>query len=145
MGITEHSDALVLIVSEETGIISLARDGKMDRFLDRKTVEKQLLDFYLKGSDFSARMEKMSGIRKWFGGLKKPADMKGKVFGTSSERSTTQEIPAEELQEAVRKFTTETKDLNELKDLQDLMNDPDLEPAAQRPEDPAAGKEGPDA
>ncbi|MBQ9061073.1 MAG: diadenylate cyclase CdaA, partial [Firmicutes bacterium] len=103
MGITEHSDALVLIVSEETGIISLARDGKMDRFLDRKTVEKQLLDFYLKGSDFSARMEKMSGIRKWFGGLKKPADMKGKVFGTSSERSTTQEIPAEELQEAVRK------------------------------------------
>lgn len=144
LGITEHSDALVLIVSEETGIISLARDGKMERYLDRKTVEKQLLDFYLKGGDLSERMEKMSGIRKWFGGLKGPVDVKEKVFGTSNERSTTQEIPADELQEAVRKFTTETKDLNELKDLEDLINDPDLEPAAPGKKT-AAGEEGQDA
>ena len=153
LGITEHSDALVLIVSEETGIISLARDGKMDRFVDRKTVEKQLLDFYLKGGELSERMEKMSGIRRLFSGLKKSGDVKG-VFGDASDRSTTQEIPAEELQEAVRKFTTETRDLNELKDLEDLMNDPDLEPAAKASE-PAAeppvqadtgnGKEGQDA
>ncbi len=144
LGITEHSDALVLIVSEETGIISLARDGKMERYLDRKTVEKQLLDFYLKGGDLSERMEKMSGIRKWFGGLKGPVDVKEKVFGTSNERSTTQEIPADELQEAVRKFTTETKDLNELKDLEDLINDPDLKPAAPGKKT-AVGEEGQDA
>ncbi|MBQ8151610.1 MAG: diadenylate cyclase CdaA, partial [Firmicutes bacterium] len=42
LGITEHSDALVLIVSEETGIISMARDGHMDRYLDLKSVEQAL-------------------------------------------------------------------------------------------------------
>ncbi|MCR4805624.1 MAG: diadenylate cyclase CdaA [Clostridia bacterium] len=47
IGITEVSDALVLIVSEETGIISMARDGKLSRFLDLKAVEKALLNLYL--------------------------------------------------------------------------------------------------
>lgn len=47
IGITEHSDAIALIVSEETGIISLAIDGKLSRFLDIKTVEKTLLNLYL--------------------------------------------------------------------------------------------------
>ena len=47
IGITEVSDALVLIVSEETGIISMAQDGKLSRFLDLKTVEKTLLNLYL--------------------------------------------------------------------------------------------------
>jgi diadenylate cyclase len=47
IGITEHSDAVVLIVSEETGIISIAVDGALSRFLDLKTVEKTLLGLYL--------------------------------------------------------------------------------------------------
>ncbi len=47
LGITENSDAVVLIVSEETGIISLAVDGKLTRFLDIKAVEKTILNFYL--------------------------------------------------------------------------------------------------
>ena len=47
IGITENSDALTLIVSEETGVISIARDGKLTRFLDMKTVEKMLLNIYL--------------------------------------------------------------------------------------------------
>lgn len=47
IGITEVSDAIVLIVSEETGIISMALDGKLSRFLDLKTVEKTLLSYYL--------------------------------------------------------------------------------------------------
>ncbi len=47
IGITEISDALVLIVSEETGIISMAQDGKLSRFLDLKAVEKALLNLYL--------------------------------------------------------------------------------------------------
>ena len=47
IGITENSDALVIIVSEETGIISMASDGQLSRFLDSKTVEKTLLNMYL--------------------------------------------------------------------------------------------------
>lgn len=48
IGITEHSDAMALIVSEETGIISIALDGKLSRFLDVKSVEKEVLNFYLR-------------------------------------------------------------------------------------------------
>jgi len=51
LGITEHSDAIALIVSEETGIISIAIDGRLSRFLDIKTVEKTLLNLYLSQLD----------------------------------------------------------------------------------------------
>ena len=47
IGMSEISDALILIVSEETGIISMAQDGKLSRFLDLKAVEKALLNLYL--------------------------------------------------------------------------------------------------
>ena len=47
LGITEVSDAFAIIVSEETGIISTARDGRMNRFLDVKALEKALLDICL--------------------------------------------------------------------------------------------------
>ena len=49
IGITENSDAISLIVSEETGIISMAVNGKLTRFLDTKNVEKTLLNLYLNG------------------------------------------------------------------------------------------------
>lgn len=51
IGITENSDAIAIIVSEETGIISIAVDGKLTRFLDIKTVEKTLLNIYLSQID----------------------------------------------------------------------------------------------
>ena len=54
LGISEVSDAIVLIVSEETGIISMAIDGKLSRFLDIKTVEKTLLAHYLKTEETSS-------------------------------------------------------------------------------------------
>ena len=47
IGISEKSDALVLIVSEETGIITLVEDGVLERYLDGKTLEKRLLALYL--------------------------------------------------------------------------------------------------
>jgi diadenylate cyclase len=58
IGITENSDAISVIVSEETGIISLAVDGKLTRFLDIKTVEKTLLNIYL--SQINAEKVKVS-------------------------------------------------------------------------------------
>ena len=47
IGVTEVSDAVTIIVSEETGIISMASDGMLSRFLDVKTVEKNLYRIYL--------------------------------------------------------------------------------------------------
>ena len=66
IGITEHSDALVIIVSEETGIISMAKDGHLERFVDARTVEKTLLEFYLKNSDFSDRIDSIPWAKGFF-------------------------------------------------------------------------------
>ena len=54
IGVSETSDALVLIVSEETGIISMAMDGKLSRFLDLKTVQKTLLNYYIDRKDIKS-------------------------------------------------------------------------------------------
>ncbi|HEX3015451.1 MAG TPA: diadenylate cyclase CdaA [Desulfobacteria bacterium] len=42
IGITEQSDALALVVSEETGAISIAQDGKIARHLDESTLYQTL-------------------------------------------------------------------------------------------------------
>ncbi len=46
LGISETTDALVLIVSEETGIISMARAGKLTRYLDEKSIRDTLGEVY---------------------------------------------------------------------------------------------------
>lgn len=42
IGMSENSDAIVVIVSEETGIISVAEDGELQRDFDRLTLESHL-------------------------------------------------------------------------------------------------------
>jgi len=51
LGITEISDAFAIIVSEETGVISTAQDGRLTRFLDTRSLEKSLLEIYLNESE----------------------------------------------------------------------------------------------
>jgi diadenylate cyclase len=46
LGITEETDALALIVSEETGTISLANDGRLVRHLDEPRLKKALSTLY---------------------------------------------------------------------------------------------------
>jgi len=46
LGITEESDALVVVVSEETGIISLAFEGKMARGLRDDSLRDRLIQEY---------------------------------------------------------------------------------------------------
>ena len=47
IGITENSDALVFIVSEETGIISKAEDGKLERMLTASRIDELLKSIYI--------------------------------------------------------------------------------------------------
>ena len=49
LGISELSDAYILIVSEETGVISLAHEGTITRYLDRKALHTVLEKIYEKG------------------------------------------------------------------------------------------------
>lgn len=44
IGITEESDALAIVVSEERGVVALARDGKISGPLDAQALEKILAD-----------------------------------------------------------------------------------------------------
>lgn len=46
IGMTERSDALVLIVSEETGMISVAEEGVLSRRIDEETLKEILNRFY---------------------------------------------------------------------------------------------------
>lgn len=46
LGVSENTDAIVLIVSEETGIISMARGGRLTRHLDADALRRQLREIY---------------------------------------------------------------------------------------------------
>lgn len=46
LGMTEQTDALVIVVSEETGLMSVARNGRMVR-VDSHLLRKVLTEFYL--------------------------------------------------------------------------------------------------
>lgn len=46
LGVSESTDAVVLIVSEETGIISMAQGGKLTRHLDADDLTRVLNDLY---------------------------------------------------------------------------------------------------
>ena len=46
IGITEHSDAVSVIVSEETGIISVAENGKIIRELEESELKKLLIEMW---------------------------------------------------------------------------------------------------
>lgn len=59
MGISERSDSLSIVVSEETGAISLAENGVISRYLDSKTLRQILLDMY------NSKNNNQSFIIKW--------------------------------------------------------------------------------
>ena len=46
VGISEVTDSLTIVVSEETGAISIAETGSLARYLDIKTLKQILMDMY---------------------------------------------------------------------------------------------------
>lgn len=46
LGVTENIDVVSIIVSEETGIITVAKAGKITRYADSQLLKKTLVDYY---------------------------------------------------------------------------------------------------
>jgi len=46
IGITEISDAIAIIVSEETGEISIAREGRLEQNIGLEDLKKRLVELY---------------------------------------------------------------------------------------------------
>lgn len=59
LGISEKSDCLAIIVSEETGAISIAENGSIARYLDTKTLRQILMDMY------KPKDQKDTFVAKW--------------------------------------------------------------------------------
>ncbi len=51
IGLSQKTDAVVVVVSEETGNISLAVNGKLTRFLTLEQLRQQLIDLLIKQTD----------------------------------------------------------------------------------------------
>lgn len=64
LGLSEISDAVVIIVSEETGTISLAESGSLTRYLTREALEARLFDLYREEQPGSTRI---FDFVRWFG------------------------------------------------------------------------------
>lgn len=50
IGVSENSDCISVVVSEETGIISIAHEGKLIRNFTKVTMKKKLQEYLIKGS-----------------------------------------------------------------------------------------------
>jgi diadenylate cyclase len=59
IGLTEVTDALAVVVSEKSGVISLAENGYLTRFLTKDLLEEKLLSLY------KTESVKNGGLFKW--------------------------------------------------------------------------------
>ena len=65
LGMSENSDAIVVVVSEETGIISMAKNGVLIRRLDRQNLFNLLQEEIIPPED-EAEQKKEAPWAKWF-------------------------------------------------------------------------------
>ena len=69
IGLSEQSDAVVIIVSEETGAISVAVEGMLKRHLNGSTLEKLLHSELIREEEEVSRPMKLwREVMKWLGG-----------------------------------------------------------------------------
>mgnify|MGYP001011988982 FL=1 len=68
LGTSEATDAITVVVSEETGSISIAHNGRMIRRLDSERLENILLAFYRPADNSAAHIKVMDWLRSLFTG-----------------------------------------------------------------------------
>ncbi|AIY85162.1 diadenylate cyclase CdaA [Clostridium baratii] len=68
IGLSENSDALVIIVSEETGVISLAIGGRLTRNYDKEKLKKTLLSI-MKSKDNKKVKSAGERVKSWIKGI----------------------------------------------------------------------------
>lgn len=105
LGISEVSDAACLVVSEETGAISIVLDGKLHRNLTEESLNRQLLEIF-QGGDKSA--ESLPFLKRF---------SRSKKDGKT--RKNTQELEAEQLKNLRR-----SKYVNRFQRLAGVLNLP---------------------
>ena len=76
VGMSEQTDALVIVVSEETGQISAAQFGQLDRPLDTVQLREKLFDFYNPQEQKTTRVSMWKLLKKGVGALWSPAVFK---------------------------------------------------------------------
>ncbi len=62
LGMSENSDAVIVVVSEETGSISIAMNGILKRNYNRETLERELIDLILPEST-EGNIRKLGSLR----------------------------------------------------------------------------------
>lgn len=65
LGTSEATDAITVVVSEQTGSISIAHSGRMIRRLDSERLENILLAFYTPNESLTIGFNPVEIIRKW--------------------------------------------------------------------------------
>lgn len=69
LGISEVSDAIAVVVSEQSGTLSITHGGRIIRRLDTDRLEKVLLAFYEMGEAAQPRQSYSTIVKAWFGSL----------------------------------------------------------------------------
>jgi diadenylate cyclase len=72
LGLSEESDAVTLVVSEETGIVSICHRGKIERNFDPESLKLRLGELFLQQRDENADPEQLGAESRFPGARERP-------------------------------------------------------------------------
>jgi diadenylate cyclase len=72
LGLSEESDAVTIVVSEETGIVSICHRGKIERNFDPESLKLRLGELFLQEHDEKSDTEQLGGENRFAGSREHP-------------------------------------------------------------------------
>ncbi len=72
LGLSEESDAVTIVVSEETGIVSICHRGKIERNFDPESFKLRLGELFLQEHDENSDSEQLDGENRFAGPRERP-------------------------------------------------------------------------